>query len=1323
MRRIFVWCFCALLLTIPALHAASPNIVISQVYGGGGNSGAAFTHDFIELFNRGNVPVSLAGWSLQYTSATGTGNFGANATLITELPAVTLNPGQYFLVQEATQAAVGSPLPTPDVVDATPIAMAAGAGKVALVNTTTSLGCNGGSTPCSPAALATIVDLVGYGSANFFEGSAAAPTLTNSTAAFRDDLGCTDTDNNNADFSSAVAPVSPGTPTPRNTASPLNPCTSQPSLSIDNVTVTEGDSGPVTASFTVSLSSPAQAGGVTFNIATQDDTATAADNDYQSKSLIGQLIPMGQQTYTFDVTVNGDTNVEVNETFFVNVTSVLGAVVADGQGAGTITNDDFVAPAFEVVISQVYGGGGNSGATFTSDFIELFNRGTTSVNLAGWSVQYNSATGTGTWQVTALIGTIAPGGYYLVKQAAGAGGTVALPTPDAIGTIAMAAGAGKVALRTNTTALTGACSAGSTIVDIVGYGNATCFEGAGPTATLSNPTAALRKRGGCVDSNNNNADFTVGSPNPRNSATPARSCEYVAAAIHEIQGAGLVTPFLDRDVITNGVVTARKTNGFFLQTPEAGVDADPNTSEAIFVFTSTLPGVAVGDAVTVKGTASEFFNLTQVESTLPGDVTVNSSGSALPMPVVLTTSMLLPNGGLTQLERLEGMRMHAGSLFSVGPTNNFGETHTVLAGVARPMREPGIEVSLPVPLDPSSGVVDCCIPRWDENPERIMIDSDGLFGSSAASVTSNVTFSNVTGPLDFTFGDYKLLPESAPATTANMSATPVPVPMTGEFTVAGFNIENFNNTDRQRRKAALAIRNVMNSPDIIGHVEILNLASLQALAQQVNNDAVAAGEPDPAYEARLIPAPQGGTQHIGFLVKTSRVQIDSVTQERAAETYINPTNGQPELLHDRPPLVLRATFDAGTLNPRPVIVIVNHLRSFIDIELVGGDGPRVRAKRTAQAESLAGLLQELQTANPTTPVISVGDYNAYQFNDGYTDPIAVIKGMPTPDDQVVVDASPDLVNPNFVNLTDGLPADQRYSFVFEGTPQALDHVIVNSVAHSYLQRYAIARSNSDFPEVPATLFAGDATRPERNSDHDMPVAYFRFPPPAADLAVTKSGPVSALSSSTVSYQVTVRNNGPNNAGPVTVTDLSAQSISGPSGWTCTATTCTAASLANGATATFTVTAMVPCATPDGAPVTNTASAASAVTDPNATNNSATWVLAASNPAPVISGLSVDKPVLTVPNHKMEDVALSYTVSDNCGPVLVSIAITSNEPENGTGDGDTAPDWEIVNLNLVRVRTERAGTGDGRIYTITVTATDSAGGASSSSVTVSVPRRK
>ena len=156
------------------VKAANP-LRISQVYGGGGSVGSTYTHDFVEIFNSGSSPVSLAGMSIQYASATSTGNFGATPQLRTELPNVVLGPGQYFLIQEIG-GANGSPLPlAPDLVDDTPINLSGTAGKVALVNSTISLGCNGGSTPCPPEQLALIIDLLGFGTANFYEGSAPAP--------------------------------------------------------------------------------------------------------------------------------------------------------------------------------------------------------------------------------------------------------------------------------------------------------------------------------------------------------------------------------------------------------------------------------------------------------------------------------------------------------------------------------------------------------------------------------------------------------------------------------------------------------------------------------------------------------------------------------------------------------------------------------------------------------------------------------------------------------------------------------------------------------------------------------------------------------------------------------------------------------------------------------------------------------------------------------------------------------------------------------------------------------------------------------------------
>jgi predicted extracellular nuclease len=298
--------------------------VISQVYGGGGNSGAPFTHDFVEIFNRSTGPVSLAGWSLQYASATGTGNFGATTTQITELPSVTLAPGQYYLVQQAG-GTTGAPLPTPDDVDSTPINLAGTAGKLALVSTATPLGCNGGSTPCSPAMLAQIVDLIGYGGANFFEG-AAAPTLSNTTAALRGSGGCTDTNNNSSDFTA-------GNPAPRNSAAPVNNCgitmlsgtgTATPSsvgasgTTLLTVTVTPA-TGPASTGITVQANLTAIGGSATQAFADNGAAgdAVAGDNIFSFNAVVSSGTTPGAKVLAFNIadaqarTANGNINLTV----------------------------------------------------------------------------------------------------------------------------------------------------------------------------------------------------------------------------------------------------------------------------------------------------------------------------------------------------------------------------------------------------------------------------------------------------------------------------------------------------------------------------------------------------------------------------------------------------------------------------------------------------------------------------------------------------------------------------------------------------------------------------------------------------------------------------------------------------------------------------------------------------------------------------------------------------------------------------------------------------------------------------------------------------
>jgi hypothetical protein len=186
------------------------------------------------------------------------------------------------------------------------------------------------------------------------------------------------------------------------------------------------------------------------------------------------------------------------------------------------------ASASGVVVSQVYGGGGNSGATFKNDFVELFNAGTAPVDVTGWTVQYATSAGT-SWQRTALSGTIQPGRYYLVQEDSSADVGAALPLSDAAGAINLAASSGKVALVRGDTALEcgaapGSCAVQPLLEDLIGYGTAVDYEGGAAAPTLSSTLAAVRAGNGCTDTNSNSSDFASSPPVPRNSVSPAVFC-------------------------------------------------------------------------------------------------------------------------------------------------------------------------------------------------------------------------------------------------------------------------------------------------------------------------------------------------------------------------------------------------------------------------------------------------------------------------------------------------------------------------------------------------------------------------------------------------------------------------------------------------------------------------------------------------------------------------------------------------------------------------------------------------------------------------------
>jgi predicted extracellular nuclease len=1018
------------------------------------------------------------------------------------------------------------------------------------------------------------------------------------------------------------------------------------------------------------------------------------------------------------------------------------------------------ASASGLVISQVYGGGGNSGAPFTHDFIEIYNGSSAPIPLAGLSLQYTSATGTANFGANAGLGTdlppftLAAGHYFLVATSGGASG-VALPTPDHVdsdGPINMSATNGKVALVSGTASL--GCNGGSTpcgaealarIVDLVGYGNANFFEGDAATPTLSNSTAAIRRFPN-VDTDDNGDDFETLGPNPRNSSFVPEPL--ILQPIHELQGDGETSPSAGRNVLTRGIVTARKTNGFFIQTPDGEDDGRPETSEGMFVFTSSVPTVAVGDDVRVSGQLVEFRGngaaraATLTEITGP---TIEHLSTGNVVPSALALASLLPAPGELlftnrdeQFERYEGMLVTASSMDVVAPTNGFGELQAVISGVPRTFREPGIDVSEALPAEAPATV-----PRFDSNFERIMLDSDdGRFTVTATNTIDErfplnvpvgapgaaVRIQGVFGPLDYAFDNYRVVLDATAVAVGDRQPTPVPARGGAEFTIASLNLENFRdgtaNFEARQQKAARVIVDILRTPDILGTIEVGDLEDLQELAALVN---LAAGT---SYAAYLLDGDGQATsfeQNIGYLVDLARVNVSGTHQALHPNNQKNTFTflGVEDRLHDRPPLVLKAeVIHSGTR----LTVILNHLRSLIDVNseepFMGPDGTstvgaRVREKRRLQAEEVADLIHDHVGEN----LVVLGDMNAFEFNDGLVDVIGTLKGSPAPPDQVT-EPSVDRWDYELFDLAESLPAQERYSYVFDGSAQVLDHLLVNQAMRDRLTRFTYSRSNSDFPES----FESDFSSATRISDHDAAVAYFA---PLADLSVAADALSPVEAGTAVALQITVNNRGD------TATDVAVsamlppgiiwQSTTQPSGWTCATSsgtvTCGASTFAAGGSVTLEVAALVACTVADGTVLTMPVTIESSTRDPNPADNTAVASSVTSNAAPTITNASASRTTL-LPLFLLVPVTVRYTATDACGPVTSTLSVTSDEPVTGHGQGLaglTSPDWQVIDANRVRLRAERSARGDGRVYTITIRATDVAGGASTAQVLVAVPR--
>lgn len=588
--------------------------------------------------------------------------------------------------------------------------------------------------------------------------------------------------------------------------------------------------------------------------------------------------------------------------------------------------------------------------------------------------------------------------------------------------------------------------------------------------------------------------------------------------ISQVQGSGSRSPLEGQEVEVQGVITGVAATGFFLQDPNP--DGDPATSEGLFVYTRTTPQLAVGEVVRVSGRVQEYVPTADPYSP-PFTELVNPQferlgRQPLPEPVVLTPEALQPHGPWEQLERFESMRVAVPSLRVVGPTLGRVEETTaqatstgvffgVLEGALRPFREPGFPPFDPVPTGNP--------PRFDGNPEILRVDTTCLQGNVPLNVGVGSLVGNLVGPLSFGFRRYTLCPEPAWSVLQPASQLPPPPePAWGTLVMASWNVQRFFDAQDdpvlsepvltpqawqlRLNKLVTAIREYLRFPHVLVLQEVESLQGLQELALRLKEAAWQKEGKHPGYEVFLGEKDPGGLR-LGALVASSFRGLHLTVREASSvltQTRLHNPDGTDEPLFDRPPFFLRITVKPLLGRSQELAVLGVHLRSMNGLlSNAPGDhgwpseGARVRAKRAQQGEELARWVDAFQKQNPTTPLVLLGDFNAFEFSDGVVDVVGTVAGIPAPPEAVVVPTQ-DLVEQDLVVLTQREAAGQRYSYVYDGSAQALDHVLASQGLAAWGWRLFWPRLAADFPEV-----MRNQEGPFRLSDHDPLLLYLELP--------------------------------------------------------------------------------------------------------------------------------------------------------------------------------------------------------------------------------------
>lgn len=785
-----------------------------------------------------------------------------------------------------------------------------------------------------------------------------------------------------------------------------------------------------------------------------------------------------------------------------------------------------------LVISEVYGGGGNSGATYTHDFIELYNPTSAPISLTGHTVEYFSASG-GSGGSTPLTGSVPANGHYLVQEAMGAGGTTALPAPDASGSLAMSGSNGSVALKNNGTTL-----------DLVGYGTATLREGAAAPA-LSSTTAATRNAER-TDTDNNAADFTAAAPAPQSSGRgtpPVDPPDPVVTdlTIAEIQGTGATSPVVNQLVSTTGVVTAAFPtggfNGFYIQT--GGADTTPGASDGLFVYEPGFDtGITVGDSVDVEGTVKEFNGLTEIDATKIAEI------AALP-PVVPNTELPgsaceLPGTGCpgtaaldAQREELEGEAFAPTAPMTVTDAYDFGVSSSSFFG------EIGIAAGSTIPLVTPTEVVDAqdtagIAARTAYNDAHRVVLDDGssanywntsntasaqdqplpwLTADHTVRVGAQVSFDQPV-ILDFRFG-WKLQPQrqvvGVPTglVTFEQDRPQAPAPVGGDVQLATFNVLNYFTTlggdvpgcspfvDRDGNPIATRGCSGPNGPrgawnpvsferqqaKIVRAINTMD-ADIVSLEELENSRTVDGGDRDEAISA-LVAALNADAGRVRWAYAASPAVLPAAEDVIRNGFIYDPstieTVGESKILdvpafdNAREPVAQMFKGKGGPTGQK-FAVIANHFKSKGSGVDDGTGQGNANPDRIAQARALVAFADSFAAERGTERVFLTGDFNAYSEED----PVQEIESA------------------GYVSLksTDD-PDEESYSFA--GASGSLDHVFANAAAQEMVTGVDLWEINANesvfyqysrFNYVGTDLYRADVFA---SSDHNPEVVGISLP--------------------------------------------------------------------------------------------------------------------------------------------------------------------------------------------------------------------------------------